>query len=50
VKFYKVASLPGSLEPDAFYYVENGSYAKALHYQLRPAWQRVVGNSAMIKR
>ena len=47
VKFYKVATLPGSLEPDSFYYVENGSYAES--YLTNSAGvARAVGNSAMI--
>lgn len=47
VKFYKVATLPGSLEPDSFYYVENGSYAES--YLTNSSGQaRAVGNSAMI--
>lgn len=47
VKFYKVATLPGTLEPDSFYYVENGSYAESyLTNSLGQA--RAVGNSAMI--
>jgi len=47
VKFYKVASLPGSLEPDAFYYVENGSYAES-YITNKAGVARGVGNSAMI--
>ncbi|RIA22678.1 hypothetical protein DFO61_3368 [Ectopseudomonas oleovorans] len=47
VKFFKVTSLPGSLEPDSFYYVENGSYAES--YLTNAAGvARAVGNSAMI--
>lgn len=47
VKFYKVAALPGSLEPDSFYYVENGGYAES--YLTNSSGQaRAVGNSAMI--
>lgn len=29
VKFYKVTSLPATLTPNSFYYVENGEYAEA---------------------
>lgn len=47
VKFYKVATVPGSLEPDSFYYVENGSYAES--YLTDSSGQpRAIGNSAMI--
>jgi len=47
VKFYKVATLPGTLEPDAFYYVENGTFAES--YLTNSAGvARSVGNSAMI--
>lgn len=47
VKFYKVSTLPGSLEADSFYYVENGSYAES--YLTNSAGiARAVGNSAMI--
>lgn len=47
VKFYKVATLPGSLEPDSFYYVENGSYAES-YLTNSSGVARAVGNSAMI--
>lgn len=47
VKFYKVATLPGTLEADAFYYVENGTFAES--YLTNSAGvARSVGNSAMI--
>lgn len=47
VRFYKVAILPGTLQPDAFYYVENGTYAES--YLTNSAGvARSVGNSAMI--
>lgn len=47
VRFYKVTSLPGTLQPDSFYYVENGSYAES--YLTNSAGvARSVGNSAMI--
>lgn len=47
VRFYKVTSLPGTLQPDAFYYVENGTYAES--YLTNSAGvARAVGNSAMI--
>ncbi len=47
VKFYKVATLPGTLEPDSFYYVENGSYAES-YLTNSSGVARAVGNSAMI--
>src|SRR5690606_34947765 len=47
VKFYKVATLPGSLEPDSFYYVENGSYAES-YLTNSTGVARSVGNTAMI--
>lgn len=47
VKFFKVATLPGSLEPDSFYYVENGNVAES--YLTNSSGQaRAVGNSAMV--
>ncbi|WP_313117977.1 hypothetical protein [Ectopseudomonas guguanensis] len=47
VRFYKVTSLPGTLQADAFYYVENGTYAES--YLTNSAGvARAVGNSAMI--
>lgn len=47
VKFYKVTTLPGSLEANAFYYVENGAYAES--YLTNSAGvARAVGNTAMI--
>ncbi|MDT4835736.1 hypothetical protein FQZ97_694100 [compost metagenome] len=47
LKFFKVATLPGSLEADSFYYVENGSYAES--YLTNSAGEaRSIGNSAMI--
>lgn len=47
VRFYKVTTLPGTLQPDAFYYVENGTYAES--YLTNSAGvARAVGNSAMI--
>lgn len=47
VRFFKVTTLPGSLQPDSFYFVENGSYAES--YLTNSAGvARAVGNSAMI--
>lgn len=47
VKFHKVTSLPGTLDADAFYYVENGTYAEA-YVTNSAAVARSIGNSAMI--
>lgn len=47
VKFYKVETLPGVLEPDSFYYVENGNYAES-YLTNSTGVARSVGNSAMI--
>lgn len=47
VKFFKVTTLPGTLEPDAFYYVENGSYAES-YITNSAGVAKGVGNSAMI--
>ncbi|WP_312669739.1 hypothetical protein [Stutzerimonas nitrititolerans] len=47
VKFYKVSTLPGSLEANAFYFVENGNYAES--YLTNSAGvAKAVGNTAMI--
>ncbi len=47
VKFYKVATLPGTLEANSFYYVENGTFAES--YLTNSAGvARAVGNTAMI--
>lgn len=48
VKFFKVGALPGTLEPNAFYFVENGSYAES--YLTDDAGvAHEVGNSVMIQ-
>ncbi|EWC39546.1 hypothetical protein [Stutzerimonas stutzeri] len=47
VKFYKVATLPGTLEADAFYFVENGTYTESYLTNSAGA-ARSIGNSAMI--
>lgn len=47
VKFYKVAVLPGELQPDSFYYVENGGYAES-YLTDSAGTAKAVGNSAMI--
>ncbi len=47
VKFFKVATLPTPLEPNSFYYVENGTYTES--YLTNSAGvAKSVGNSAMI--
>lgn len=47
VKFYKVATLPVTLEADSFYFVENETYSES--YLTNNAGEaRAVGNSAMI--
>jgi len=47
VRFFKVTTLPGSLQPDSFYFVENGSYAES-YLTNSSGVARAVGNSAMI--
>lgn len=47
VKFYKVASLPTTMEPNAFYYVENGTYTES-YLTNNAGVAKSVGNSSMI--
>lgn len=47
VQFFKVTSLPGSLQPNAFYYVENGAYAES-YVTNQAGVAKALGNSAMI--
>lgn len=47
LKFYGLSALPGTLEPDAFYYIENGTYAEA-YITNSAGVARMVGNSTMI--
>lgn len=47
VKFYKVTALPGTLEANAFYYVENGIFAES-YLTNNAGVARSVGNTAMI--
>lgn len=47
VKFHKVVTLPGTLEANSFYYVENGTYAESYVTDDTGA-ARSIGNSAMI--
>lgn len=47
IKFIKATTLPGTLEPDSFYFIENGTYAES--YLTNTAGvARSIGNSAMI--
>ena len=48
VKFYKVTSLPISLDSDSFYYVENGSYAES-YITNSSGVAKKIGNSQMIE-
>lgn len=47
IKFIKAATLPGTLEPNSFYFVENGTYAES-YLTNSTGVARSVGNSAMI--
>lgn len=47
LKFYGLAALPDPLEADAFYYIENGTYAEA-YITNSSGVARMVGNSSMI--
>lgn len=47
VAFHKVASLPGTLEANAFYFVENGSYCES-YLTDDEGVAKSVGNSTMI--
>ncbi|WP_337058220.1 hypothetical protein [Pseudomonas sp. USHLN015] len=47
IKFHKVTSLPGSLEPDSLYFVQNANYAES--YLTNSAGEaKAIGNSVMI--
>lgn len=48
VKYYKVTSLPTTLDANAFYYVENGAYAEA-YLTDDSGVAKKIGNSAMIQ-
>lgn len=48
VKFYKVASLPGTLEADSFYFVANGDYAES-YVTDNAGVAKSIGNSVMIE-
>lgn len=47
VKFFKVTSLPGTLEPDSLYFVANGTYAES-YVTDGTGTAKSLGNSAMI--
>jgi hypothetical protein len=47
VKFYKVTSLPSTLEPSSIYFVQNGTYAET-YITNSTGVARSVGNSGMI--
>lgn len=48
VKFYKVLSLPSTLEANAFYFVKNGNYAE-MYLTDKDAVPKKVGNTTMIE-
>lgn len=47
LKFFKVTTLPVTLEADAFYYVQNGQFAEAWITDSN-AEKKAVGNTDMI--
>lgn len=49
VRFHKVATLPGTLEPNAWYMVENGNYSETYVTNSAGA-AKMVGNSTMINQ
>lgn len=48
LKFHKVTSLPGTLEADAFYFVDNGTYAES-YLTDSTATAHSIGNTSMIE-
>ena len=48
VRFYKVLTLPQTLVPDAFYYVQNGGYVDTYLTDSNGVAKKV-GNTAMIQ-
>lgn len=48
VRFYKVSTLPTTLVPDAFYYVQNGNYVEA-YLTNSVGVAKKIGNTAMIQ-
>ena len=49
VNFYAVSALPGSLEPDSFYYVANGTVAES-YLTDKTGVAKSVGNTVMINQ
>ncbi|GGJ65470.1 hypothetical protein [Deinococcus aquiradiocola] len=47
LKFFQVVTLPGTLQPNAFYYVLNGSYSES-YLTNSTGVAKAIGNSAMI--
>lgn len=47
LKFFKVTSLPGTLEADSFYFVANGNYSES-YLTTSAGVAKSIGNSAMI--
>ncbi|WP_448681356.1 hypothetical protein [Pseudomonas nicosulfuronedens] len=47
VQFFKVSTLPATLQPNAFYYVENGDYAES-YVTNQAGVAKALGNSGMI--
>ncbi len=48
VSFYKVLALPATLQPNSFYYVENGDYAEG-YLTDNAGVAKKLGNSEMIE-
>lgn len=48
MKFFKVTTLPGSLESDAFYFVDNGAYAES-YLTSSDGTAHAIGNTPMIQ-
>lgn len=48
IHFYKVTSLPLVLDPNSFYYVENGDYAES-YLTDNVGVAKKIGNTVMIK-
>jgi len=48
VRFYKVLTLPTTLVPDAFYYVQNGNYVETYLTDSNGVAKKV-GNTTMIQ-
>lgn len=48
VSFYKVLALPATLQPNSFYYVENGEYAES-YLTDNSGVAKKMGNSQMIE-